>query len=69
MTVLVSTLFSLAGDWATAGGAGGAVGAGVSDVDDSESELEEADPELDELPLLLESEEDPELLSELLLLA
>lgn len=43
--------------------------AGVSEVDESESELLEADPELVEvLPLLLESEEDPELLSVLLLL-
>lgn len=38
--------------------------AGVSEADDSESELLEPDPELvDELPLLLESEEEPELLS------
>lgn len=43
--------------------------AGVSEVEDSESELLEPDPELVEvLPLLLESEEDPELLSVLLLL-
>lgn len=43
--------------------------AGVSEVEDSESELLEADPELvDVLPLLLESEEEPELLSVLLLL-
>lgn len=43
--------------------------AGVSEVEESESELLEADPELVEvLPLLLESEEDPELLSVLLLL-
>lgn len=51
-------------------GAGGAVVvAGVSEVEDSESELLEPDPELvEELPLLLESEVDPELLSVLLLL-
>lgn len=49
-------------------GAGWAA-AGVSDVEDSESELLEPDPELvDELPLLLESDVDPELLSVLLLL-
>lgn len=43
--------------------------AGVSEVEDSESELLDADPELvDVLPLLLESDEDPELLSVLLLL-
>lgn len=50
-------------------GAGVVVVAGVSEVEDSESELLDADPELvDELSLLLESELDPELLSELLLL-
>lgn len=49
-------------------GAGGTV-AGVSEVDDSESELLDPDPELvDEVPLLLESEVEPELLSVLLLL-
>lgn len=48
---------------------GGAVVAGVSEVDDSESELLDPDPELeDELPLLLESDVEPELLSVLLLL-
>lgn len=52
------------------GGAGVALVGGVSDTEDSESELEEPEPELvEELPLLLESDEDPELLSLLLLLA
>lgn len=51
------------------GSAGALVVAGVSEVDDSESELVDPDPELvEELTLLLESDEDPELLSVLLLL-
>lgn len=65
LAVVSSTLFCLDGDLE----AGGTVVTGLSEVDDSESELLDPDPELvDELPLLLESEEDPELLSVLLLL-
>lgn len=55
----------LVGDFGT----GILLATGVSDVEESESELLDADPELDEeLSLLLESEDDPELLSVLLLL-
>lgn len=50
-------------------GAGAVAAAGGSEFEESESELLDPDPELVvELPLLLESEVDPELLSELLLL-
>lgn len=67
LVLVSSSLVCFAGDLGPALEAGAA---GVSDVDESESELLEPDPELDdELPLLLESEDDPELLSELLLLA
>lgn len=62
-----SSVVGLVGDLGA--GAGPVVVGGVSDADDSESELEEPEPELlDEDPLLLESEVDPELLSVLLLL-
>lgn len=50
-------------------GAGAGGTAGISDVEDSESELLDPDPELvDEVPLVLESDVEPELLSVLLLL-
>lgn len=50
-------------------GAGAVEVTGVSEVDDSESELLDPEPELvDVLSLLLESDEEPELLSVLLLL-
>lgn len=61
-----SVLFCFDGDF---GGAEAVLVAGVSEVDDSESELLEPDPDVvDDVPLLLESDEDPELLSVLLLL-
>lgn len=61
---LGSSLLVLTGDF----GGCTALAAGVSEVDDSESELLEPEPELvDELPLLLESDVDPELLSVLVL--
>lgn len=63
---LGSSAGGLAGDFGAAAGVA-VVACGVSDAEDSESELDEPDPELlDELPLLLESEVEPELLSVLL---
>lgn len=62
---LVSSEGGVAGDF----GAVVVVAAGVPEVDESESELDESESELvDELRLLLESDEDSELLSVLLLL-
>lgn len=61
---LGSSVVVLTGDF----GVATALVAGVSEADDSESELLDPEPELvEELPLLLESEVDPELLSVLVL--